>query len=269
MSGRPFGATYGPWALVAGGSEGIGAAFARELAGRGLHLILVARRPGPLAQTAELLRGTTKALVHTVTADLAAPGAIDLVAAATADRPVGLVVANAAISPTGPFTKTSAADISAVADLNCRATALLAHRFLPPMVQRGRGGLILMSSLAGLQGVPGLAMYSASKAFLITLAQALWAENRANGVDVIACCAGAVTTPGYRQAARRTAPGATTPEHVATVALDALGHGFRVVPGPLNRVSTVALERLLPKRAAIAVFGRASAATLRDDPPAL
>jgi short-subunit dehydrogenase len=266
VSARPFTATYGPWALVAGGSEGLGAAFARELARRGLHLVLVARRPGPLAQTAELIRQATRAQVLTVTADLAAPGAIDLVAEATADRPVGLVVANAAISPTGPFIACTEADIGAVADLNCRATALLAHRFLPPMVQRGRGGLILMSSLAGLQGVPGLAMYSASKAFLNTLAQALWAEHRGSGVDVIACCAGAVTTPGYRQAARRTAPGATTPEQVAAAALDALGHGFRVVPGPLNKVSTVALERLLPKRAAIAVFGRASAATLHDPP---
>jgi uncharacterized protein len=264
VSARPFAAAYGPWALVAGGSEGLGAAFAHELARRGLHLVLVARRPGPLAQTAELIRQATRAQVQTVTADLAAPGAIDLVAEATADRPVGLVVANAAISPTGAFTASTEADVSAVADLNCRATALLAHRFLPPMVQRGRGGLVLMSSLAGLQGVPGLAMYSASKAFLNTLAEALWAENRGSGVDVIACCAGAVTTPGYRQAARRTAPGATTPEHVATVALDALGHGFRVVPGPLNKVSTLALERLLPKRAAIAVFGRASAATLGD-----
>ncbi|HEY6297016.1 MAG TPA: SDR family NAD(P)-dependent oxidoreductase [Streptosporangiaceae bacterium] len=264
MSARPFAAAYGPWALVAGGSEGLGAAFAHELARRGLHLVLVARRPGPLDHTAGLIRQATGAQVLTVAADLAAPGAIDQVTEAVADRPVGLVVANAATSPTGAFTAISAADVSAVADLNCRATALLAHRFLPPMADRGRGGLILMSSLAGLQGVPGLAVYSASKAFLITLAEALWAENRGSGVDVIACCAGAVTTPGYQQAARRTAPGATTPEHVATVALDALGHGFRVVPGPLNKLSTVALERLLPKRAAIAVFGRASAATLRD-----
>jgi len=264
MSARPFAATYGPWALVAGGSEGLGAAFAHELARRGIHLVLVARRPGPLEHTAEVIRQATRAQVQTVTADLAAPGAIDLIAEAIADRPVGLVVANAAISPTGSFTAISEADISAVADLNCRASALLAHRFLPPMVTRGRGGLILMSSLAGLQGVPGLAMYSASKAFLITLAQALWAENRGAGIDVLACCAGAVTTPGYRQATRRTAPGATAPEQVATAALDALGHGFRVVPGPLNKVSTLALEHLLPKRAAIAVFGRASAAALRD-----
>jgi short-subunit dehydrogenase len=264
MRARPFPATYGPWALVAGGSQGLGAAFAHELARRGLHLVLVARRPGPLAQTAALIRQTTRVQIDTVVADLAAPGVIDLIAQATADRPVGLVVANAAISPTGSFTSITQADVGAVADLNCRATALLAHRFLPPMVQRGRGGLILMSSLAGLQGVPGLAMYSASKAFLITLAQALWAENRGSGVDVIACCPGAVTTPGYRLATRRTAPGATTPEQVAEAALDALGTGFRVVPGQLNKLSTVTLERLLPKRTAIKVFGRATVAALRD-----
>jgi short-subunit dehydrogenase len=83
-------------------------------------------------------------------------------------------------------------------------------------------------------------------------------------VDVIACCPGAVTTPGYRQAARRTAPGATTPEQVAVAALDALGTGFRVVPGRLNQLSTLTLERLLPKRTAITVFGRATVAALRD-----
>lgn len=264
MSARPFSATYGPWALVAGGSEGLGAAFARELARRGLHLVLVARRSGPLEETAERLRETALVQIRTVVADLAAPGAIDQIAETASDVSVGLLVANAAISPTGPFTSMTEADICAVTDLNCRATALLAHRFLPPMAERGRGGLILMSSLAGLQGVPQLAMYSASKAFLITLAQALWAENRASGVDVIACCPGAVTTPGYQQAARRTAPGTTTPEQVATTALDALGSGFRVVPGQLNRLSTLTLERLLPKRAAISVFGRATAAALRD-----
>lgn len=125
---------------------------------------------------------------------------------------------------------------------------MLAHQFLPAMVERGKGGVIFMSSLAGLQGVPNLAVYSASKAFLISLAEALWAETRAAGVDVLACCAGAVITPGYQQA--------------AATALDALGHGFRVVPGRLNRVNTFVLEHLLPERAAISVFGRATAAAL-------
>jgi uncharacterized protein len=124
--------------------------------------------------------------------------------------------------------------------------------------------MIFVSSLAGLQGVPGLAAYSATKAYLISLGESLWAELRPAGVDVLTVCAGAVVTPGYQQAARRPAPGTTSPELVAAAALDGLGHGFRVVPGAVNRVSAFALQRLTPRRTAISVFGRATAAALKD-----
>jgi uncharacterized protein len=263
-SRRPFAATYGPWALVAGGSEGLGAAFADELGRRGVHLVLVARRPRELAEEAARLRRAWGVEVETVAADLSAPDAVGQIADAIAGRPVGLVVANAALAPSGPFLSCSTADVLGAVDLNCRAAALLAHRFLPPMVERGHGGLILMSSLAGLQGVQSLAVYGATKAFLISLAEALWAETRAAGVDVLASCPGAVTTPGYQQAARRSAPGATTPAQVAATTLDALGRGFRVVPGRLNRVNAFALSRLMPRRAAIAIFGRATVAALNE-----
>ncbi|HCU96108.1 MAG TPA: short-chain dehydrogenase [Actinobacteria bacterium] len=264
MSRPAFALTYGPWALVAGGSEGLGGAFAEELARRGVSLVLVARRPEPLAQTAARLRATWPVEVVTVAADLAAAGAIGQVADAAAGLPVGLVVMNAAHAPAGPFLAAGEPDIAAAVHLNCGAAALLAHQFLPAMVERGKGGVIFMSSLAGLQGVPNLAVYGASKAFLISLAEALWAETRAAGVDVLACCAGAVITPGYQQAASRPAPGSLSPAQVAATALDALGHGFRVVPGRLNRVNTFVLEHLLPKRAAISVFGRATAAALNS-----
>lgn len=141
---------------------------------------------------------------------------------------------------------------------------LLARAFLPDMARRGHGGMIFVSSLAGLQGVAGLAAYSATKAYLVTLGESLWAELRPAGVDVLTVCAGAVVTPGYQEATRRRAPGATSPEQVAAAALGALGRGFRVVPGRLNQVSAFALQRLAPRRAAIAVFGRASAAALKD-----
>lgn len=264
MSRRPFRPTYGPWALVCGGSEGLGAAFADELGRRGLNLVLVARRPEPLAETASRLRRAREVEVETVAADLGSPDAAALIAAATAGREVGLVVANAALAPAGPFLTRSTTQVQAAVDLNCRAAVLLAHRFLPEMVERGRGGLILVSSLAGLQGVPNLAVYSASKAFLISLAESLWAETRAAGVDVLASCPGAVTTPGYQLAARRPAPGAQSPAQVAVATLDALGRGFRVVPGQLNRANAFALSRLVPRRAAIAVFGRATLAALNE-----
>ena len=264
MSRPPFARSYGPWAVVAGGSEGLGASFAAEIARRGVHQVLVARRHEPLDQTAARLRQQHGTEVVTVAGDLADPGTLDQVRAAAAGREIGLVVANAALAPQGSFLATAEAELAGTVDLNCRASMLLARAFLPDMARRGHGGMIFVSSLAGLQGVAGLAAYSASKAYLVTLGESLWAELRPSGVDVLTVCAGAVVTPGYQQAARRQAPGAASPELVAATALDGLGHGFRAVPGTLNRVSAFALQRLLPRRTAITVFGRASAAALKD-----
>jgi uncharacterized protein len=262
---RPaFGRAYGPWAVVAGGSEGLGAAFAEEIARRGVNLMLVARRPEPLEAAAARLRRDHGVEVTTAVADLAAPGTLGQITAAAADLEIGLVVANAAIVPRGGFLDATPAELAGAVDLNCRASMLLARTFLPGMAGRGHGGMIFVSSLTGMQGVPGLAAYSATKAYLISLGESLWAELRPAGVDVLTVCAGAVATPGYQRAARRQAPGTTSAEFVAATGLRALGHGFRVVPGTVNRVSMFALQRLTPRRAAIAVFGRAAAATLKE-----
>jgi short-subunit dehydrogenase len=263
VSRLPFAQAYGPWAIVAGGSEGIGAAFADQIARRGVHLVLVARRPEPLELTAEQLRRAHGVEVRTVAADLAGPAALDEISAVAAGAPIGLVVTNAAVTPAGRFLDCAPGELAAAVDLNCRASMLLARAFLPEMAGRGHGGVVFVSSLAGLQGVPGLAAYSATKAFLISLGESLWAELRPAGVDVLTVCAGAVATPGHQDATRRAAPGTTSPDLVAATALGALGRGFRVVPGTVNRVSAFALQRLTPRRAAIAVFGRASAATLK------
>jgi short-subunit dehydrogenase len=264
VTGRDFAATYGPWAVVAGGSEGLGAAFAEEIARRGVGLVLVARRREPLERTASLLRRDHAAEVVTVATDLASPGAAAVMRSVTRDRPVGLLVTNAAQAPAGPFASAAEAEMAAAIDLNCRAAMLLARMFLPLMARRGQGGLILMSSLAGLQGVPNLAVYSATKAFLICLGEALWAEMRGTGVDVLTCCPGAVTTPNYSRAARGAAVGAQPPAVVASEALDGLGHGFRVVPGRLNRLSAIVLQRIFPKRIAISVFERATLSALHE-----
>lgn len=249
-----FARKYGPWALIAGASEGIGAAFAEALAGYELSLILVARRPGPLAA----LAGRLPVPTLTLTADLATVAGVDAVTTAVEDREVGLMVANAAYSPIGPFLDRSEQQVLAALDLNCRAPLLLAHRLLPPMVQRGRGGLILMSSLAGVQGTPRIATYSATKAFLAILAEGLWAELRGSGVDVLGCVAGAVATPGLARRTTRRAPGTRTPEQVVAATLRKLGRGPRVVPGPLMAASAVLMSRLLPRRAAIGLIDRAS-----------
>jgi short-subunit dehydrogenase len=249
-----FVARYGPWALVAGASEGIGAAFATELAARGLRLILVARRPAPLAD----LAATLPTECVTVPADLGSLAGIDAVISAVGDREVGLVVANAAVSPIGRFLDMDPAVTIGALDLNARSPLLLAHAFLPAMAARGRGGFIIMSSLAGQQGSPPITVYAATKSFGAVLAEGLWAELRGTGVDVLACVAGAVHTPGLSTAMARPAPGTLTADRVASAALRALGRGPRVVPGALMRVSSVFMSRVLPKRAAIAIISRAS-----------
>jgi uncharacterized protein len=243
---------YGPWALIAGASEGIGAAFARELSARGLKTVLVARRPEPLADLAASLPGESRP----VTADLATD--LTKVYAETADLEVGLVVANAALSPIGAFTESPEEELNRALDLNCRAPMLLARHYLPAMVARGRGGFIVMSSLAGAQGSPGLAAYAGTKAFDAVFAESLWGELRPKGVDVLTCVAGAVSTPNLASASRKAAPGTVTPEFVAATALKALGKGPRVVPGSMMRFSSALMSRVLPRRTAISVMGRAS-----------
>ena len=132
-----FAQKYGPWALVAGASEGIGAAFAAALAARGLSVALVARRARPLAALAERL--PTPSLV--IPADLSTVEGLEQVFEATGDREVGLVVCNAAYVPMGKFLDLDPADTRRSVAVNCQAPLALAHRYLPAMAQRRRGGL--------------------------------------------------------------------------------------------------------------------------------
>jgi short-subunit dehydrogenase len=249
---------YGPWTVVAGASEGIGAAFAIALAAGGLNVVLVARRSEPLEALASRLRADHGVDVRTVTADLGTVDGVDALVDAAGGVDVGLLVVNAAFAPVGRFLDRDEADLVRAVELNALTLVRLGRRFLPAMVERGRGGLIVMSSLAGQQGSPGIATYAATKAFGAVLAEGLWAELRGTGVDVVTCVAGAVLTPGLAQAKQRRAPGTVGPNVVAAAALDALGHGPRTVPGRLMRVSSVLTSRLMPKRAAIALIAKAS-----------
>jgi len=119
------------------------------------------------------------------------------------------------------------------------------------MLERHRGAVVLMSSLAGLQGSPRIATYAASKAFNTILAEGLWGELHRSGIDVLATCAGAIRTPGYAEITAREAPGMLDPADVAQQTLAALGRGPRLVPGLLNRLASFVTGRVLPRRAAV------------------
>ena len=264
--GGSFGATYGPWALVAGASEGIGAAYARGLARRGLNLLLVARRGGPLQKLADELRAESRIEIRCVEGDLGDLKFLETLQTVCSEVDLGLIIYNAAHSPIGEFIDLSLDDVLKVVDVNVRGPVALLRRLLPTMAVRGRGGVILMSSLAGNTGAPRVATYAASKAFNRVLAQGLWYELKGRNIDVLACCAGAVRTPGYAQAAGRDAPGTLDPERVAETALRALGRKPVVIPGRVNRVADVVMTRLLPRRVAINIMGGSTSGLVQARP---
>ena len=218
--------------------------------------MLVARRAAPLEALAARLRSVHNVRTRALAADAGTAAGIEAIAAAPEE--IGLLVVNAARDPIGRFDDLSPSDLDAMVDLNCRAAAQLSHAFGGAMLARGRGGVILMSSMASLQGSAVVAHYAATKAYLRVLAEGLWYEWRPAGVDVLACCPGLVRTPTYERASPRPGrlvPPPMKPEAVAAAALAALGRRPVVVPGRRNRVSA-ALAQLLPRRAAIALVSR-------------
>ncbi len=248
-----FVSRYGAWAVVAGASEGLGAAFAGALAARGMNLVLLARRGERLAEVKTRLAGANVE-IRAEECDLGRPDLASTLEAVTRDLEVGVAVYNAAYAPVGNVLDRSTDDLLRVIDVNVRGPLLFARALAPAMVQRRRGGIVLMSSLAGFQGSPRIATYAASKAFNTVLGEGLWGELAPHGVEVLVSCAGAIRTPGYKKAARGDAPGTLDAAVVAERTLDALGRGATVVPGAINRLARFVLGRLMTRRAAISLM---------------
>lgn len=251
-----FADRYGPWAVVAGGSEGIGAAYADDLGRRGCNLVLLANDAASLDDIAPRLQRDHGVEVHTVLIDLAADDLVEVVEREVGDREVGLLVYNAAASAIGTFHETDPERLLAAVDVNVRGPVLLARWIAPRLVARGRGGIILMASLAASQGSAMIATYSATKAFNRVLAEGLWEELGRAGVDVLAVTPGSTDTPTYRSSEPRGGPTLDAAEDVARAALDGLGSGPVVVPGLRNRITAVVAQRLLPRSVAIRTFSR-------------
>ncbi|QYJ03096.1 SDR family NAD(P)-dependent oxidoreductase [Nocardioides panacisoli] len=226
---------YGPWALIAGGSEGVGAALADQLAADGFHLVLVARRPGPLEETAAAVR-RHGGQVRTIAVDLTAPAAVAEIAAATADVEVGLLIHNAgANSHGGRFLDRDLVGFRRVVDLGISAMLALVHRYGQPMRERGRGGILVVGSLAGYVGTSTESVYGGTKAFGRIFVEGLWAELADQGVDVLQLVLGVTRTPAMERAGLDfDLPGLqiSEPADVAREGLAALGKGpVHVVSG--------------------------------------
>ena len=195
-----FATKYGPWALVAGASDGVGAAFAEGLAERGVNVVLLARRQAVLDQVAAEIADRTGVQTRTLAIDLAEPGAASQVVDATADLEIGLLVYCAGADPNfEPFLANPIETAEAMVQRNCIVPMQLCHHFAPAMVQRGSGGIVLFGSGAGLAGGPNMVAYGATKAFDMVFTEALWGELHDKGVDVLGLILGKTNTPALRR----------------------------------------------------------------------
>ena len=219
-------------ALVTGASSGLGEQFARQLSAEGRELILVARRTDRL----EALAAELPTTAHVIGLDLSTEA--DQLAARVAERglDVDLLVNNAGFGTNGRFVEQEAGREAEQIRVNCEAVVTLSHAFLPAMVDRGRGGVIIVASTAGMQPIPYQAVYSATKAFALTFSDALHTELSGTGVRVLAVNPGPVPTEWQEVAGfeggDKVIPGKIPPEQCVREALDAYERGARsVIPG--------------------------------------
>ena len=225
---------YGPWAVIAGGSEGVGSEFARMLAEDGFNLVLIARKPGPLEDTAQRCR-EIGVEVRALSLDLLEPDSVSRVVETTADLEVGLLIYNAGASTCNePFLEADLTDFQEVIDLNMSRTLELVQHFGRPMVARGRGAIMLVGSISGYMGAVRHSVYAGVKAFSRVFAESLWVELRDSGVDVLELVLGVTRTPAMERIGLNfDAPGiiVNDPAEVAREGLDHLGDGPVFVAG--------------------------------------
>ncbi|MHA3021909.1 SDR family NAD(P)-dependent oxidoreductase [Mycobacterium sp. BMJ-28] len=262
---------YGPWAVVAGASDGVGAAFAEGLAERGVNVVLLARRQHLLDEVADGIRARTGAQTRTLAVDLSKDGATATIAGATADLEIGFLVYCAGADPIfQPFLDQPVGAAEAMVQRNCIAPLRLCHHFSAPMVARGRGGIVLFGSGAGFAGGPNMVAYGASKAFDMVFAEALWAELHDKGVDVVGLILGKTDTPALRAlehargllADTDTAPPDATPVgDVVDEAFANLTNGPTVLVGEQMK-SVAPLLASMTRNEAVALITAASAATM-------
>lgn len=239
-------------ALITGASGGIGEEFAHQLAGLGADLVLVARRADKLEELrATLLASTPGIAIDIIAADLSVPGSGERLAGEVqaSGRHIDVLINNAGVGSHGDFVDLDPAALAAQIQLNCATLVDLTARFLPPMVKARNGLVINVASTAAFQPTPTMAVYGASKAFVLSFTEALWQETKSSGVRVLALCPGATETEFFARTGKQfMTRGRQTPAQVVDTALAAVDRsGPTVISGLANTVLAAA-SRLLPSR---------------------
>lgn len=247
-----FSGRYGQWGLVAGSAEGIGAAFCEELAKKGINVILVDVNRERMESLARKIENDYQIKTRTVEVDLGQKEAAEQCLLVMKELGCRLLIYNAAYSRVKPFLSAGMEEMDLYIDVNARTPLRLVYLFSQEMKRSGtNGGIILMSSLAGLWGTRLVAAYSGTKAFNLLLAEALSFELKPYGIDVSAVVAGATATPGYLGSGPKYGfirPTVMKPEKVASIAFKKLGKRLLIIPGFSNRLTYFLLTRILPRR---------------------
>ncbi|OYU32138.1 MAG: short-chain dehydrogenase [Comamonadaceae bacterium PBBC2] len=248
---------YGQWALVTGGTSGIGAAIVQQLAQDGLNVVMVARDENALKAHAKALQESTGVQVRTVSADLMTADGLDQVMAATQDLTIDVLVPCAAIETLGLFVASSAERHQQIVQMNVIAPMRLARHFGQGMSQRQRGAILFVSSLSGWMPQPYMAQYGATKSYIMGLAAGLHFEMKDQGVDVSVLSPGPTDTPMAKATGIDFASmgmSIMSPQDVARCGLNALGRQLDAVPGARNKMMAFMMSRLMSRGMAGRMF---------------
>lgn len=260
MSGSELIERYGPWALITGAAEGLGASFARDLASRGFGVVLVDVQTERVEELAEELRRDHGVGTRVLVEDLTKLDFVPRVRELAEEIEIGLLISNAGVSMMGPFLDMELEPQLRTVELNCRACLAMVHILATPMRERRRGGLILLSSNSAFMRTPLLSNYVATKAYNLVLAEALWEELRSEGVDVLGLCPGITRTSAVESNSPDWAKAkglVMEPEDVVARGLAALGRKPSHIPGAGDRVGAWLLGRLVPRRYSLSLARRA------------
>jgi short-subunit dehydrogenase len=247
---------YGPWALITGASSGIGEQFAHLIAQKGVNVLLVARRTRLLETLAVELRRIHGIKAHSHAVDLSLPDCLPPLIKCCEGKDIGLIVSNAGLGLKGAHQDSPPEKLSTMLNVNCRAPMLLTHAFIPALIERGRGGIILTASIEGFFGFPWSSAYSASKAFILSMGEGIEQELVGHNVDVLVLSPGATDTnmPISQGIRREELKGMLPPYEVARLGLAQLGRKPVFITGWINRMFIRSFS-MMPRRLAVKLTG--------------
>lgn len=243
-------ARYGDWALITGATSGIGRSLAKQLAADGVNIVAVARTASALEKLAEELTAAHGVKVRALTADVSTAAGIEGLIEGVSDLEIGVLIPCAAIEGSGYFVEATPESHARMLQMDCYGPMRLTHHFGGAMAKRGKGAILLVSSLSGWMAQPYMAHYGAVKAYILALGEGLHHEMRDKGVDVAVLSPGPTDTPmaagtGIDFASMGMV--VMRPDDVAAAGLAALGRSAHAVPGFRNKMMAVMMTRLMPR----------------------